>query len=385
MIQNSLKKFFALAALALCAVVCLWSPRALHGQDQTQGNSPLSKWRPSHEAFGIRYVGSNACAQCHTQESANWSATPMAHALETVADCEVLKKNTKLSFRNGAYSYQITRQGNRSIYTVSDGDKEISEPILYCFGQGVVGQTYVFRHNGALYESRISYYPGIRNMDFTTGHLHTEPASLEDALGRVLSPSDAQGCFSCHSTAAVSGSQLQLDKLTPGVACEACHGPGEKHLAAVRAKDFKSLQIFNPGKLDAFDLMQEFCGSCHRSFDNVMLMPGQGGINNIRFQPYRIFNSPGHFKNDPRISCTACHNPHDKLEHDTAFYDSKCLACHLTSVKEAKTERRNAPACPVSRQQCASCHMPKVLVPETHAEFTDHWIRIVKPDSPVPN
>lgn len=382
---DSIKKTLFLFIIAFCFSLYAWSPRVLRGQGQMQGNSPLSKWRPSHEAFGIRYVGSQACAQCHTHEAANWSATPMAHALETVADCEVLRTHTKLAFRNGSYNYQITREGNRSLYTVTDGANAISEPILYCFGRGVVAQTYVFRHNGALYESRISYYPGIQNMDFTTGHLHTEPASLEDALGRVLSQSDAEGCFSCHATAAVSRSQLQLDKLTPGISCEACHGPGERHLAAVKAKNFKDLQIFNPGSLNSQDLMQEFCGSCHRSFDNVMLMPGQGGINNIRFQPYRIFNSPGHLKNDPRISCTACHNPHDKLEHETAFYDSKCLACHLSTSKEAKTQKRSAPACPVSTKQCATCHMPRVEVPDTHAEFTDHWIRIVKPNAPVPN
>jgi hypothetical protein len=261
----------------------------------------------------------------------------------------------------------------------------MAETILYCFGQGVAGQTYVFRHNGSLYESRVSYFQELQNLDITILHSRAVPKSLEDALGRPMSPEGAKGCFNCHATAAVSESRLQLDSLTPGVSCEACHGPGEKHVAAVRARNTKDLQIFNPGNLSANELSQEFCGSCHLSYDQAMLLPGQGGINNIRFQAYRIFNSPGHNGSDRRISCVGCHDPHEKLEHEASFYDAKCLACHLSVPQEVKTKLRAASACPVSTKQCVTCHMPKVEVPEMHFKFTDHWIRIVRPGDTVPN
>jgi hypothetical protein len=308
----------------------------------------------------------------------------MAQALALASDCQILKAQSRLTFRSGPYSYQIVRQANRSIYTVTDDTNTISEPILYCFGQGKVGQTYVFKHKGLFYESRVSYYQETQNLDFTTGHPRSVSTSLEDALGHQLSVAETQACFACHSSAAVPGSQLQLDHLVPGVTCEGCHGPGEKHLAAVKIRKFKELQIFNPSEMEADELSQEFCGSCHRSFDSVMVMPGQAGLSNIRFQPYRMFNSPGH-KRDIRISCVACHDPHDKLERAAAFYDSKCLACHLTRPGDARTARRSATACPVSRQQCVTCHMPKVELPEMHFKFTDHWIRVVKPNERVPN
>ena len=35
----------------------------------------------------------------------------------------------------------------------------------------------------------------------------------------------------------------------PGIGCEACHGPGEKHLVAMKEKKFDEPQIFNPGGL----------------------------------------------------------------------------------------------------------------------------------------
>jgi hypothetical protein len=290
----------------------------------------------------------------------------------------------RLVFRNGSFSYELSNKGNRPLYTVTDGVKKISEPILYCFGEGVVGQTYLFRHNGLFYETRVSYFQEIRGLDFTIGHSRLVPASLEDALGRPIAMDEVKNCFGCHAPGTVNGSRLQLDQLSPGVSCEACHGPGEKHIAAVNAKKLNDLQIFNPRSLSATDLTQSFCGTCHTSYEQAMLTPGQGGINNIRFQPYRIFNSPGHNKNDHRISCTACHDPHQKLETAPAFYDSKCLACHLTLPKDTKTARRSAPACPVSTQRCVTCHMPKVELPGMHAKFTDHWIRTAKPGAPVP-
>ena len=361
-------------------ILGLWLLPISRGQNQRDA---FSKWRPTHELAGVRYVGSGACAQCHAPLAAKRLANPMSRALSSIDSCEILKTHPHLSFRNGPYDYQILREGNRSTFTVTNGSNSISEPILFCFGQGKAGQTYVFRHNGMFYESRLSYYQEIQGLDFTILHPRSVPESLEDGLGRPMTIEAAQGCFACHSTAGVTGAQLQLDHLVPGITCEGCHGPGERHIAAIKAGS-KNLQVFNPAKLDADELSQEFCGACHVSFEKALVMPKQGGANNLRYQPYRIFNSRGH-SGDPRISCVACHDPHDKLAEGVASYDSKCLACHLTTRGQAKTAARSAPACPVSKQQCTSCHMPKIELPGGHGKFTDHWIRIVKAGEPTPN
>ena len=375
-------KTVALISVAIWTIICLGSSSLTRGI-QTQRN-PLADWRPTDDSPGIRYVGSRACAQCHKREAATQLSTPMAHALESTSECQVLSEHPRMTFREGPYSYQISRQDSRSIYTVTDGVNKISEPILYCFGRGRGGQTYVLQHNGVLYECRISFYQTIQNLDLTIGQTAALPASLEEALGRRLSGTEAVDCFGCHAPSAVSGHRLRLENLVPGVTCEACHGPGGSHLTAVNSPDSKDLQIFNPRTLDSISLSQEFCGTCHRGFLQVMQMPAQGGFQNVRFQAYRMFNSKGHNQIDSRISCIACHDPHDKLQHEASFYDSKCLACHSSNPQQAKTETRVARACPVGRQQCATCHMPKVEIPGTHTSFTDHWIRVVKPGEAIP-
>jgi len=380
---RGIRQVLTVVALGTCVICSLRGGTSRTVQKQNPENAVLSKWR-SHDYSGNAFVGSKACAQCHSKEASTQLGSPMAHALSPAADCQILRTRPRLTFRNGSYTYEIVRQGSRSFYTVTDGVNKISQPLLYCFGLGRVGQTYVIRYDNQFYETRLSFYQGIGKLDFTTGHPRTEPRSLADAVGRPLGAEEAGQCFGCHSTASLNGFQFQEDRMMPGITCEGCHGPGQKHLAAIKNHQLKDLQILNPGNLEADALSQEFCGSCHRGYDDVMLLPGQGGINNIRFQPYRIFNSQGHI-GDARISCLACHDPHDKLDHKTIDYDSKCLACHLADAKEAKTRRRQAPACPVSKQQCVTCHMPGIDVPEMHSKFTDHWIRIVRPGDPIPN
>ena len=153
---------------------------------------------------------------------------------------------------------------------------------------------------------------------------------------------------------------------------------------------YKETYIFNPANLDSDELGQEFCGACHRSVDEVSHMPKLGGgINNVRFQPYRLFFSPGHNPTDPRLSCIACHDPHGNLSRDAAFYDAKCFACHQSGASNQsntpKEAIRTAPSCPKSNKLCVSCHMPQVALPGSHFKFSDHRIRIARPGDPYPN
>jgi hypothetical protein len=316
------------------------------------------------------------CASCHASEAATQRLTPMARALERVSECAILHQHPALAVRLGHYTYRIVTRGGRSTYTVTDGASSISEPIEWAFGQGAAGQTYVYQRKGSYYESRVSFFKDTQTLDLTLGYIGSHPQNVEDAAGRRISPDEARDCFSCHSTASVSGGHLQLGELMPGVTCEGCHGPGVEHVAAMKAGDLKSSHIFNPGSLDTEDL-SDFCGSCHRSWQQVEMMHLQG-IKDVRFQPYRLAMSRCFDPADSRISCLACHNPHEQVRTDPAFYDSKCLACHLIRGEPSQeSERRTAPACPVARNNCVTCHMPKYELPGAHYRFTDHDIRVV--------
>jgi hypothetical protein len=369
---------------------CLTFPFAFTGRPQKQefkrSFAPPPEWRPTHAPQGTRYLGNAACAQCHL-EGETQKATPMAQALELANECKILRANRKLNFQSGKYSYTITREGDRSLYQVTDGKNNITVPLLYAFGQGKAGQTYVFELNGKFYESRVSFYNEINGLDYTLGAPREPAQTLEEAAGRLMDSADIKDCFSCHSTAAVSESKLQLDKLTPGITCEGCHGAGEKHVSLMKSLTGKpkpaDLKIFNPGHFDT-EGQTQFCGSCHRTWTHVQLMRVQG-VNNVRFQPYRIFNSKCYDFDDKRISCTSCHNPHEELRQDAAYYDAKCMACHQSKDASGSPDKPGPPCQAGKRQNCASCHMPEYEIPGSHFKFTDHQIRAVRPGEAYPN
>ncbi|HMJ21457.1 MAG TPA: multiheme c-type cytochrome, partial [Terriglobales bacterium] len=383
-----------LQAACFVSGLLLLSLFSAFAQAQTEDAAAFSQFRPRREIPGVGFIGAEVCAACHTGKA--HSQTSMARALSVAAESPVLRSHPRMSFRAGPYSYEIASDGEQSLYRVTDGKDTISEPIAYVFGHGNIAQTYVLRHNGKLYEGRVSYYTGIDGLDWTIGDALEPSPSLQEAFGRDISGDEARNCFSCHGTAAVVDDKLELGRLVPGVGCEACHGPGAQHIAAMASGKKGGRYIFNPRALDADTLSQEFCGACHRGADTVGMMPDLGGINNVRFQPYRISLSRGHNSNDRHFACTTCHDPHVELNHAPAGYDARCTECHARGVprpvpsatqETAPRRQTTAPAakpCPVASEGCVTCHMPKVELPSAHFKFTDHRIRIARPGQPYP-
>jgi hypothetical protein len=356
-----------------------------HNLNAEESTRPLGSWKPRQAAAAVGFVGSSACSPCHERLLAAHRATGMARASRTAQNCQVLAAHPSLTFRDGEYNYEIVRQGGGSVYKVRYRDDALSMPISYCIGHGEASQTYLLEHRGAFYESRLSFYPALEKLDMTGGVARNEPESLETALGQKLTPEDAQKCFSCHATNAVGeDGKLRLDGLIQGIGCEACHGPAAEHVEAAKAGQAPKKGIFSPTSLTGDELSQQFCGSCHRSFEEALAMPDRGGIGNVRFQPYRLAKSSCYY-NDPKdrkISCIGCHDPHESVARQPAFYDAKCLACHASGAKSRQEEI--VKSCRRSSKDCSTCHMPKTSVPGAHAQFTDHFIRIVRPGLPYP-
>ena len=315
------------------------------------------------------------CITCHAALTAHFRATPMAQALDRVEGCEILKQHPDLSFQEGPYRSRIARQGDRSILTVTNASETLTVPLLWAFGRGQAGQTYVFEYDGAFYESRVSFYNALGALDLTMGAMNSKPQTIVTAAGRRMDAIGARDCFGCHSAGGVSEGKLRLEALVPGVGCESCHGAVARHADAVRAGDAAAAKLPHLGGLSAED-MGDLCGRCHRTWSQIALN-GPRGVNNVRFQPYRLANSKCFDGADHRIRCTACHDPHGALETNLANYDPKCTACHSAAL--------HTKVCSVAKANCAGCHMPKVELPGAHARFTDHQIRIARAGAPYPN
>jgi hypothetical protein len=310
----------------------------------------------------------------------------MAHASIDAANSGILRSHQRLNFQAGPYRYEIATNTGGSVYSVHEAAKSVTVPLGWAFGYGEVGQTYVYQQNGSFFESRLSYYRELQGLDLTTGHSRSTPATLAEATGRQLDPEETQHCFGCHSTASTTNNRFDLGHLIPGVSCEACHGPGAQHAAAMQAEDFEQGKklIFNPRGLSPVQSV-EFCGACHRTKWDVA-MAGITGSVTVRFQPYRLETSKCWGESgDARLTCFSCHDPHKPLVHDLGSYDDRCLKCHVTSTHAQSAQLDHpAHACPVSDKNCVTCHMTKYDLPEMHSKFTDHRIRIVRKGEPFP-
>lgn len=300
-----------------------------------------------------------------------------------------------MAFRSGAYHYEIKTAGAQSQYTVTDGKRSLTFPLLWAFGASRVGQSYLFHKNGdeGFYEARVTYFDTLKNLHFTPGRALASPKNIDEAMSRLVPPGEVARCFACHTTGANIGTDVNTHDPILGVSCEACHGPGAKHVAAMEAAKLSGISIedkgiedkgtiFNAGALSPVDSV-DFCGACHGTWWDVKIT-GVSGVGSLRFQPYRLQNSRCWGRGDPRITCVACHNPHQPLVTDSAFYDQKCLDCHLTTRGAKLTADHPGPACPVSSVDCASCHMPRFEDPDMHYKFTDHQIRVVRAGEPFP-
>lgn len=86
-------------------------------------------------------------------------------------------------------------------------------------------------------------------------------------------------CGTCHSTGYritkvdETGKTLKSEYSEMSVGCEACHGPGAKHVKSAR-KD-KKKTIFNPANVDV-QAQSKVCGYCHIRLENEQFKSAQG-------------------------------------------------------------------------------------------------------------
>ena len=347
-------------------------------------------WPTKPDAARKDYVGTQVCATCHKQLVSSQAQTAMANAASRAPETALLRSNPKISFATPPFQTEITRDRKGSSYSVFGGGTAITGQVLWSMGQGKMGQTFVLESSGSLFESQLTWFPAIQSLDLTPGHFAAPPHELEQAFGEKQSPEIAQKCFACHTTAASVRRQFDPTQATPGITCEACHGPGAQHVKGMQNNQPEEglAAILDPSSFSPVKLV-DYCGACHRAPLDVTTAKDFVPIN-VRFQPYRLSRSRCWSKPDRRITCVACHNPHEPLVQDVDFYDGKCLACHTTRTpgstlaNQAAPVAKIPPVCPVNTAHCVSCHMPKYKVPQMHGSFTDHNIRIVRPTDPYP-
>jgi hypothetical protein len=161
-------------------------------------------------------------------------------------------------------------------------------------------------------------------------------------------------CFRCHVTGAVprtpdnpqsQGGRPGIEGTwaQAGVQCEACHGPGSRHIPNPAARNL----YVNSGTVT--------CAQCHQAGTDPNVIPVAGGYINMAAQVNELRASGGHAD----FACGVCHEPHASTLYDPdRGVRNECRVCHATqnmALHQGFTLQRGDYT---ETLTCVSCHMP---------------------------
>jgi len=81
-------------------------------------------------------------------------------------DSADLQAHAAFEFSSGGYHYEIKIKAGERSYSVTDGTNTLKTTLVWAFGSGPVGQTYLFKRvNGEIFEARVSYFDALQGLD----------------------------------------------------------------------------------------------------------------------------------------------------------------------------------------------------------------------------
>ena len=245
-------------------------------------------------------------------------------------------------------------------------------PIRWSMGaSSAMGQTFILEKDGELYESRVSWFRELKGRD-PRWVRRLCPGRHHDAAGRLISGMTSGAVLDAMRRMLWRESNSRLDKLTPGVQCAHCHQGIDAHLAAMLAG--------NHGPRRRQDLHKLIGLSAEQAVKFLRPMPPHLGGN-------RCAGKPEHLPTfaSSRIASRAANamtlttrasvvwratTRTTTSVHRPVNFDPKCLACHggTRVPRENRHAKPGAKVCPVAKDNCVSCHMPKLDLPGAHLQ-----------------
>ncbi len=322
--------------------------------------------------------------------------------MQAASDSTVLGDFRDVTFtRHGATSRFTKRDGRFYVNTPGIGGRPGEFEIKYTFGYDPLQQYLVEFPGGRLQALTIAW-------DTRKGRWFDlypdEEVRPEDPLywtGRLMNWNYM--CADCHSThveknfdAATNTYHTTWSEID--VSCEACHGPGSRHVAwagwwvPVRALDReKGLTVRLKGA--STDAQLNTCAPCH-SRRHVVL---DGYVHGRPFLDYyepsaldeNLYHSDGQILEEDfeyasflqskmyrrGVRCDDCHDPHSgKLRGEG---NATCDRCHLAATFDTPKHHFHAAGKPGAF--CVDCHMPTRNYMVVHTR-RDHSIRLPRPD-----
>jgi Flp pilus assembly protein TadD len=388
------------------------------------------------DAVKATHVGVEVCAGCHQTQAERWKTSHHAQAMEKATPATVLGDFSGVSSENFGVVSTFSRVGDKFMVRTDGPDGALHDyEITHTFGVDPLQQYLIGFPNGRYqvlglaWDTRPKDKGGQRWF-----HLYPDeklqPGSLLHWTGRDQNWN--YQCADCHTTDLKKNFNLSANTFTTtwaslGVTCEACHGPGSRHVAWAKTgssaapsgnsglpeKAIMGLEAWlkatdrgkwemNPATgtarrtepLASTEL--NACASCHSRrhllakglapdapfLDTALpslLVPGQyhadGQIDGEVFEYGSFIQSAMH---KAGVVCSNCHEPHAaKLR---AEGNALCSQCHLPEKFDVPAHHKHSSG--NTGSQCVNCHMPTKNYMVVH-DRRDHSIRVPRPDLSV--
>jgi predicted CXXCH cytochrome family protein len=360
-------------------------------------------------ADGIRFVDDGACRECHEAQDSAWTGSDHDLAMQPATAATVLADFDDAVFAAAGDTLRFLTRNNRFFVRSRGTDGVASDfEVLYTFGFEPLQQYLVSLPGGRLQAITVAW-------DVDRGawfDLYPEdrlrPGDPIHWTGRLQRWNDQ--CAECHSTDLRVGYDPESDTYRTtwaavDVSCQACHGPGEEHVAQARAGDLTDPRA---GLVVDFEdpatTWLDTCARCHSRRSRVRAedMHGRDYFDDFSITLLRddIYYPDGQILGEVYVAgsflqslmhrrgvtCTECHDPHSTGL--IADGNALCTSCHNTGPPAAfptlrareydsPDHHRHEPG--TAGAGCVDCHMPEstfmVVDPRR-----DHSIRIPRPD-----
>lgn len=392
----------------------------------------LSPAAPTAPAPAATFVGARTCAPCHAPEHARWAESDHARAMQAATETTVLGDFADRRFTEGAVISTFFRRDGRFMVRTDGPDGKLADfEIKYTFGVRPLQQYLVELPGGRLQALSIAWDSRAREAGGQRWfHLYpNERIDFRDGLHWTRRQQNWNYmCSDCHSTNVRKNYDAATDRYATtwseiNVACEACHGPGSRHVAwaeaagpdrQYRGPDDKGLTVVlrerrgvrwtvdassgnakrSAPRTTAIEL--GVCAQCHarRSQISSDYAPGRLFLDHYlpalltaplywpdgqqRDEVYSWASFLESRMNAAGVTCSDCHEPHgQKLR---APGKQVCLQCHAPARYDSAAHHFHRPD--GRGAECAGCHMPAkryMVVDPRH----DHSLRVPRPDRSV--
>ena len=372
------------------------------------------------------HVGAAQCKSCHEAQYKAWSGSHHDLAMAQATEQTVLGNFRNQTFVQHGVTSRFFRRDGRFFVNTEGPDGTLQDfEIRYTFGCMPLQQYLIELTGGRLqalsiaWDSRSKKEGGQRWF-----HLHPNARIAPDDDRFWTRPSQNWNsmCAECHSTDLRRNYRPEEDRYETAwaeidVACEACHGPGSRHLAwasrtprddgdvsrglVVRLRDADagswgmdaSSGIAKRTPQRTTHAQLETCARCHsrRATLHEPYVHGRpiGDTHRVSLLEDRLYYPDGQIRDEvyeygaflqsrmqrAGVTCSDCHDPHSLGLRSPG--NGVCLSCHLGARYDAPAHHHHK--ADSAGAACVECHAPTRVYMVVDAR-RDHSFRVPRPD-----